>query len=139
MKEDIPGEIRGFVVTENYIKPFAKTVVGREDAVGLFSRQEGYKLVLILQSGADKLYVELTCGIENEQVPYSSGVFLINDMKADEHAEYRSVETSNKDILTPMGKKAHCILQRSVGIVEWLHWDKNCTSIEMGDWRLLME
>ena len=137
LNEYISGETRGFVVTENYVKPFEKTVVGIQDALGLFSRQEGYKLVVVLQDGADKLYIELTCGVENGRVPYSGGVFLINDMKADEYAEYGGVETTNKDILSPKGEKAYCNLQRNVGIINWSHWDKGCTSIAVGEWRLL--
>ena len=127
---------RGFVVTENYTKEFSKTIVGGDDAEGLFSHQDGYKLVVVLQGAEDKLTVELTCGIENERLLYSCGTFLINNMKDDGYNGLSS-ERDDPDIIRPRSEKASCTLQRNVGIIAWWNFDKKMTSVEYGEWRLL--
>lgn len=135
LNEYIPKDIRGFVVTENYIKPFTRTILGIDDAAGVVGRLEGYNLVLVLQGGADKLHFELTCGIENERIPYSCGKLLVNDIKTED--DYNGI-TIKEDSLTVMGKNAYFVLQRNVGILLWCHRYKNCTSIQSSsEWRLL--
>ena len=113
------GVVKGFVVTENYTKEFSKTIVGIEDAEGLFCHLDGCKLVVVLQGGEDKLTIELTCAIEDKRLIYSWGTFLINDMKDE---GYNSLGTKS-DIKTIKWEYAWCELQKNVGITYWINFD----------------
>ena len=130
-KKYFADETRGFVVTENYIKPYSKTILGTEDAEGLVSQEDGYKLITILQGGTDKLYIELTCAWQNKKYIFYVGTFLINDMKDD---GYNGVLTDDPDVIKLGHMDATCILQRNVGIIEWWNLGDKEGSVKYGRW-----
>lgn len=137
LKQTVPGEIRGFVVTENYIKKFSRTIVGTDDADGLFSHQEGYKQIVVLKGSEDELFIEVMCAIEDKRYVFSGGSFLINDMK--EEDGYCFISKKPEEVKKIQGEYAWCEMQKNVGVTRWWNFDYDSiySNIPTFEWRLL--